>query len=310
MQKSSKFGHGIWYVSIFVILGLYGALLRAWELVQHYNRVTSLFEVFETAPLVPFYVFACGLAALVCAWLFRGKAGEFMDVYGLKKKTSVWLRMLCGVGFIGAGTLKCVAWYFAAERALAAAAEKQTPVFMHLRIAQLVFGILTILTGVAYMVLTRGRTKDKLDDYEQLCSNIPVYWACYLLILTFMEHPVEPVLRTFAYDLLAACALAVSIYKFTARCYGKLFRSVAVFTSLFGITLIEVSALGRVFAWLLTGNFVWVSEVAFRIVAFALSGVMILLEIIPLLYAPEYVGPPQEDVKPEGVEAENEIETD
>lgn len=102
MHKRTKGNIATYYVVIFLVLGLVGAVLRALELIRHYDRLTGLFEPFAAAPVLPLYVLVCALAAFACSWQYRGDAGPFVDVYALSRRPSIIARIvlrctsLCG----------------------------------------------------------------------------------------------------------------------------------------------------------------------------------------------------------------------
>jgi len=292
MHKRTKGNIATYYVVIFLVLGLVGAVLRALELIRHYDRLTGLFEPFAAAPVLPLYVLVCALAAFACSWQYRGDAGPFVDVYALSRRPSIIARIVCGVLLCAAGFLKVpgalVTFVYSVRDAIAL---RSLQVVNGFSLAELIFGLITILAGVAYVVLTNARCTHRIDDITRFFSTIPIYWSCFLLVMTFMDHPVEPVLRSFAYDLLAGCAMVLAIYHFIARAYDRLQRGPAVFVSLIGITLLTLSVVSKILAALLSGNVIWLTEDAFRTVSFAVIGAMILLDTIPLLNAPKYIRP-------------------
>ncbi|NLD88039.1 MAG: hypothetical protein GX633_07250, partial [Clostridiales bacterium] len=142
-------------------------------------------------------------------------------------------------------------------------------------IINMLFALLTICCGAAYICIISKRRKGKLDGFAQFLLNVPLYWSCFLFIFTFIEHPVEPVIPIFAYDLLASCASVFAIYKFSALAYGRKSIYMAVVSSLCALFFIVTSAVGRFIHIIVTKNMYYLSDAPFRMVCFL--GILLML---------------------------------
>ena len=126
---------------------------------------------------------------------------------------------------------------------------------------------------------------------QKIPGIVVLFWISFALLYTFMEHPVEPILQVFAYDLLAMCASALALYGQTGRIYGKARARLGAFGALLGTALLTVSLFGRVCAFILSGNLYYLRQIAFRV------PVMLGLLLICMLDAAAYlrVRPKQEE---------------
>lgn len=113
-------------------------------------------------------------------------------------------------------------------------------------------------------MLASARKKQVCLGSTPMAAVLVTFWACFMLIATFMEHPVEPILQLFAYDLLAMCSAALSVYCQAAPIFGKKRRRLCVFSSLSAVTLLTVAVFGRLTASLFSRDLWYFAEVLFR----------------------------------------------
>ena len=98
-----------------------------------------------------------------------------------------------------------------------------------------------------------------------------------------MEHPVEPVIRNFVYDILAACAIVFALFWYVAPLFRKADRGKSLFFSLAGVYLVLLTAVGRVTAFLLSGEQRNLTDAPFRMLLFICVGVLMLQNAATLL---------------------------
>jgi len=262
----------ILYVLVF---GVIGALLRAVELAIYIDPITNLYE----APGL--FAFALPgvtvLAAALCVWYglkYRDKQGAgFTKTYGVDHKFTKYLLLASAVMLILAGAFKMISVAMAFADTLSYFHMVGMPdlvtMVRELSIAQLVYGLITCITGFIFLSLTKTRSRKQQTESTRFLATIPIFWACFMVIFTFMEHPVEPVIQIFAYDLLGAAAIVLAVYNTAAILFGKAKLFKPVVSSLLSLYLIAVTVGGRALAFVLTGRFHFLTDSPFRMVVFA-----------------------------------------
>ncbi len=130
-------------------------------------------------------------------------------------------------------------------------------------------GILTVLCGVSLIALSAARKQGNMPELTGLGAVVTVFWACFMLILVFMEHPVEPVELLYLYDLLAMCCALLAIYAATAQIFDRDRARIALFSSLSAVFLLTVSGFGRVMTFFYSGSLHFITQVDFRLVVYA-----------------------------------------
>lgn len=243
----------LWLLFAFAA-GLFGGVLRGHELAVCYHSASGLYTYdYSSYALIAL----CGAAVLLyvlCALLVREDAQPYASRFRLSKAGLV-LNVLSGLILVVSGALYTLSTVSAFS------------------IYRLLLGIFTVVCGVCVIVLASTRKKRRVLDSAPMAAVTTVFWACFMLIATFMEHPVEPILQLFAYDLLAMCAAALSVYCQAASVFGKNRRRLCVFSSLSAVTLLTVSVFGRLTASVFSGEAWYFTEVLFRMLV--MSGLIL-----------------------------------
>ena len=234
------------------LLGIVGAILRSVELTTLIDPTTNLYSgtgLFTIA--LPVLSLVAAILAVLCGYRFvKEKIDSYQSVFTVRN-TAAFLCLICSACIL---TIAGVGKIFS--------------VTYNPSIAQLLYGIITVLAGLSLIHLARCRKSGDTNEYTRFVSTIPVFWACFLVILTFMEHPVEPVLQIFAYDLLASCAIVLAVYYSCAFLFQKLHLSMPIISSLLAIYFILVSFGGRVLAVITTRQLSYMLDAPFRMLVF------------------------------------------
>ena len=147
----------------------------------------------------------------------------------------------------------------------------------NLNLFGVLYSILTFAAAGSLFAVARARRRGRAGEMIPFLALVPVFWACFLLITTFTEHPVEPVIPIFAYDLLASCFILLALYLQAASMFGKKALATARFASLGGMYFISVVCLGRAFA-VIAGKTYYLRDAPFRMTVFGAIFLYLLAE--------------------------------
>ena len=266
MKKLGRF----WLILI-LFLGICAGVLRGIEVSAHFDWDTALYEPFSTAFVLPLYAaLSLALIAAVSA-AYRGRVTDFNRTYALGKP-GLFFAAAASLGLCAAGLWKL----FEAMTALKA--------------VQILLGIMTTLGGAALLTLAMARKAGTMPGPARFFSSIAIFWGCFLLVVTYMEHPVEPVIRNFVYDILASCAIVFALFWFIAPLFREAGRGRSLFFSLSGVYLVLLTGVGRIVAFLLSGESRNLTDAPYRMLLFGCAGVLLLQNAAALLRAEKDTG--------------------
>lgn len=235
----------------FVFLaGVLGGVLRGFELTTCYDDTTGLYTAGPVTYVLLGFSAVVVVLCLLLALVKRKGDQPFTALYRCGVPGTM-LCMLAGVVMTAAGFLHTVSFFSSGKY------------------SSLLFGILTVLCGVSLIALAAARKQGKLPDMTGFGAVVTVFWACFMLVLVFMEHPVEPVELLYAYDLLAMCCALLSVYGAAGQIFERDRARIALFSSLGAVFLLTVSNFGRVMTFFTTGSAHFVTQVGFRLAVYA-----------------------------------------
>lgn len=200
------------YTPLFVALAaLCGAVLRGLNLIHGYEPGTHLpvrGDVSETALIVLSVLAAAVL--LIWARTFRADRGTpFEDAFSgagtLFKMTSV----VCGLVMAAAGAFGLY---------LAAAGDPSAP--MAAKLPQFPLWLLAILTGGCFVGIAAALGRRKITESVASLTIVPMFWACFDLIITFKDNGASPFVGLYGFELLAAILLTYAFYALAGFLYG------------------------------------------------------------------------------------------
>lgn len=88
------------------------------------------------------------------------------------------------------------------------------------RVIELVFGALTVLTGIALYFLAVAQGKEMTANAARL--TLPtLFWSSLHLLVTYRAVCIDPALPSFAFELLAQVCVILAMYHFARLLYGK-----------------------------------------------------------------------------------------
>lgn len=258
--------------------GVAGALLRGLNLHTGYEAETCL-PVPGNSPQIA--LIALSVAAVVVFFIlsrsFRAQAGSsFEQTFGCRHTGYKMIAVITGIamGIAGLGGLYLLATGGAPAPGLTA----ENPVLTLLPLIPL--WLLAILTPVSFFLLASMQASGIITERRAILSIIPMFWACFDLIITFKDNGSSPFVSLYAFELFAAIALVFAFYTLAGFFYAKSNPGRFVFTASLGVFFSWTCVGGYLVCGLLGGTPVRLTmEAVLRYVCFAAASVYLLANL-------------------------------
>lgn len=221
--------------------GLCGASLRA----------TYLNYPIETAAGAPAFY---GLSIVCVIALLMSVIAAFLLKSGIEYSSVFLTKALPIASFVGAAIL------------LAYAVTLIVSLADRFSALTLILALLSVYACVSFIALGRHRLAERDDTAYCIFSAVPVFWICFVLIITFREKITDPVISNYVFLILAYISILFFGYATSAHVLGKNRKHVAVFSCFIGIFFILIELISPLF----TGNY-------------ALMSLSDISELLPLL---------------------------
>ncbi|MBQ4544220.1 MAG: hypothetical protein II996_01450 [Oscillospiraceae bacterium] len=198
-----------------VTAGICGALLRSWQIRYAYDAETG---ILQSGNLITYGLVAvCVIAALMAV------IAAFLLKRGLPLPADK------------TGSISSAALSVAAVVVLAYAGM----IFWSLREGfsgvQLVLALFSVYCSVALLVMGKYRMQERDSTAYCVFSAVPVFWACFMLILTFREKIADPIIANYVPLILSYISILFFCYSIAAHVLGKNKKHVAVFSCFIGV---------------------------------------------------------------------------
>ena len=237
-------------LALAILAGAAGGFMRGKELSVCYNDTTGLYTAAPiTWALLILSAVVC-VAGLALALTIPRNGRAFSTLYRCGTAGAL-LGVLSGGLIVVAGLVR-IAFFFGT-----------------LWLSAFFIGLLTVIAGISVIALTAARRRGNMPYMTAFGAVVVVFWASFMMIQVFMEHPVEPALLLFAYDLLAMCFALLAIYGVTAQIFARDRAQITLFAALGAVYFLLVSGFGRLVAFLYTGNLSYLTQVSFRLMIYA-----------------------------------------
>ena len=99
----------------------------------------------------------------------------------------------------------------------------------------LILGLFSVYCAASLFVLGRHNMAERESTAYCVMSAVPVFWACFMLVLTFREKISDPIIWDYVFHIFAYLSVLFSAYSITAHALGKNKKAIAVFTCFCGI---------------------------------------------------------------------------
>ncbi|NLG53197.1 MAG: hypothetical protein GX541_04400 [Clostridiales bacterium] len=88
-------------------------------------------------------------------------------------------------------------------------------------ISMLIFGFLTIYGAASILIIGLMQLENRDNALYAVFASVPVFWACYSLILLFRERISDPIILDYIYVLFAYISILLFTYTLTGFVFGK-----------------------------------------------------------------------------------------
>lgn len=119
-------------------------------------------------------------------------------------------------------------------------------------ITSLIFGILTLLCSISQLFLGIKRLEMRDGTVYNMFAAIPVFWACYALILIFRQRISDPIISDYFYMLLAFVCILLFVYAQCAYVFGKNRQRIAILTGTLAVFFCAIELFAPLFAGLMS----------------------------------------------------------
>lgn len=102
-------------------------------------------------------------------------------------------------------------------------------------VINLILALFSVYCSVSLFILGKYKLKELESSAYCIMSVVPVFWACFMLILTFREKISDPVIWDYVFHIFAYLSVLLSTYSIAAHALGKKKVGVTVFTCFCGI---------------------------------------------------------------------------
>ncbi len=189
-----------------VIMAAVGFLVRWLQGMQIYDEVTGLADRSAGVNfwLTAIVVITAGLLAAAVILLKRCKAMEGPGAMVGRSPLHTVVGVVAGLALALSGLLMAVTF--------------QTFDFPKLR---LVLGLVTAAAGVCAIQLTVQGGRSGREGARQLFSVVLVLFGCLWMVVTYKENAANPVIWSFAMEILALCAATLAFYFAAGYQFGQ-----------------------------------------------------------------------------------------
>ncbi len=216
-------------VAMPIVTGICGAILRAAQMTRAFDAETGIFE--SGSP------FSVGLVAVSIIALLMALIGAFVLKNGVQTKTAS-----------DDGKSVAVSSAFAALLILAHAGVIIYGLKVRFDAASLVFALLSVYCAASLLAMGKYRLAERDSTAYCVFSAVPVFWACFLLIITFREKISDPIIGNYAILIFAYICILLFVYSLSAHILGRNRFAVMVFSCFLGIYFIITEHLSPIIA--------------------------------------------------------------
>ena len=111
----------------------------------------------------------------------------------------------------------------------------------------LVLGLFSVYSAVAFLVMGKYRLSERDSVSYCVCSAVPVFWACFMIIISFREKIANPIIYEYATLIFAYLAILLFSYSNAGCLLGKKRSGTAVFACFAGLFFIIVELVSPLF---------------------------------------------------------------
>lgn len=221
----------IFYPAVAWVLGLSGALLRAAEITRAYEPLTGLW--LRDEPITRFLlIFSAAAVLAFAAFAYWGGDRGTKEVPLIPGEPSTFSK----VGLVASALILVgsVAFEFFSVGILPGSA------LIHMLLA--LFAAVSIVIALKYP-----------GTSYNFFALVPVFWACFRLILVYRDRAANPGLMSYFYELMGVVAAVIFYFRVSGFRFGEYRLRWTIFMGFCSIYLSMTAAFGEVLAAVLKG---------------------------------------------------------
>ena len=276
------------YTPAFVgLAALAGAALRGLNLLHGYEAGTRLpvhGDPAETGLMI--LTAAAVLFLLLAALKFRENRGlAFETAFSGGDTMFKMLSVIAGLVMIAAGAFGL---YLTVSGGMTPAADPEAIMMVQpsplANLPMIPLWILAMLTGGCFIGIATALSRKTITESTAALTIVPMFWACFDLIITFKDNGASPFVGLYGFELLAAIFLTYAFYSLAGFLYSTASPSRFVFSA--GLAAILcVACVGGAAISLASGSpvIVFTTETLLRYACFLASGVWMFTLLVLLV---------------------------
>lgn len=209
------------------LIGVVGAYLRAHELIFVIDEVTGLPSSGSSVTAV-----LGGLSILLAVSLL------ICSFVAYKKESTVPDTAKNSLGVPVSAVLSAVLLFaYGGYKLYICAADFE--------VTSLIYGFLTVYCAASILIIGLMRLENRDNALYAVFAVVPVFWACFSLILLFRERISDPIILDYIYLLFAYISILLFAYAVSAFVFGKNRLVIAFLSGGIGVYLCTI----ELFAW-------------------------------------------------------------
>lgn len=271
---------------VVVLFSIAGIIGRGMNLVLGYEAETALPIAHDRGEIG--LIVTCCLTLLAAVTLSRRnkrlQGKPFEDVFGTENVLFKTISVVAGLLMIAAGGYGLVlAVTGQGGKVSHAAAQIASSPSVFNQVALYPLWILAILTGGCMIGLATALSRRNITESTASMTIIPMFWACFDLIITFKDNGASPFLGLYAFELLAAVFLTYAFYALAGMLYANLSPSRFAGAGCLAVVLCMTCAGGFAASKVLgTSPVEFGMETVMRYVCFFAAGLWLLAMLVVL----------------------------
>lgn len=201
-----------------VTTGVCGAILRASQFRNAFDSETGILKSGE--PVTFGLVAVCIIATLMAV------IAAFLLKRGIEIKSDKFESLLTAAMSVSAVVILAHAGM----------------IFFALRdefdVTRLILALFSVYCAVSLLVMGKYRMAERDSTAYCVFSAVPVFWACFMLILTFREKISDPIIANYVPLIFSYICILFFTYAMAAHILGKNKKHIAVFACFLGLFFI------------------------------------------------------------------------
>lgn len=259
--------------------GVLGAVLRGANLHTGYEAETCL-PIPGNTPQTALVALSIAMVLLffISSRLYKNQRGiSFESAFSCDNTFYKMIAVLSGLAMSVAGVLGLYR-LLTGQTSTVNALGESTPL---ISLAPLIpLWVLAIVTTASFIVLCKMQAGGAVTESRAIFSIIPMFWACFDLIITFKDNGASPFVSLYAFELFAAISLVFAFYFHAGFFYAKSSPARFMCTASLGVFFSFTCVGGYLVCALLGGSPVELTaEAVLRYICFAGASVYLLANL-------------------------------